>query len=96
MRPQAPAALISTPHPPNVILELLGRLNYSRRGRGEGWAGSLANQRPGNSEGAGLLETTWLDPPGLAALVLFSDTQEAPGVRNRGSETVPVCAWRGG
>lgn len=87
---------MSSPHPQNVILELLGRLNYSRGGRGEGWAGSLANQRPGNAEGAGLLETTWLDPPGLAALVLFSDTPEAPGVRSRGSENVSVCAWRGG
>lgn len=84
------------PPPPSGILGLLGRLNYSPRGRGEGWAGSLANQSPGNPEGAGLLETTWPVPLGLAVLVLSSDTAEGLGVRNRGTGTVSVCARRRG
>lgn len=58
------------PPPLNGILELLRTLNYSPRGRGEGWAGLLANQRPGNPEEAGLLETTWLLLLDLTVLVL--------------------------
>lgn len=82
------------PPPPNGTLGLLGRLNYSPRGRGEGWAGSLANESPGSPEEAGLLETTWLVPLGLTVLVLSSDTAKGSGDRSRGTGTVSVCARR--
>lgn len=72
------------PPPANGILELFGRLNYSPRGRGEGRAGPQANQRPGNPEEAGLLETTWLLLLDLTVLVLSPDTREGPRVRRRG------------
>lgn len=56
-----------------------------------GW---LTGQSAPRNAGAGLLETTWLGSPGLAALVLFSDTPEAPGVRAEEWECVCVCLER--
>lgn len=88
LSPHAQAALISPI--PKRYPRTAPNANYSPRGRGEGWAGPLANQRSGNPEGAGFLETTWLLPPELAVLVLSLDPSEGPGVRSRGSERVPV------
>lgn len=79
------------PPPANGILELLGTLNYSPRGRGEGWAGPPANQRPGNPGEAGLPETTWLLFLDLTVLVLSSDTREGPSVLSRGSGSACKC-----
>lgn len=83
------------PHPQKISWNCSERFDYSPRGRGEGWAGPLANQRSGNQEGAGLLKTTWLLFPELAVLALswtpWRDLES-------GAEGVGVClcAWRRG
>lgn len=87
--PPSPSRAHLPPHPPNGILELLGRLNYSPRGRGEGRAGSLANRSPGSPERAGLLETTWLVPPAVSGSSPVLG--HSRGIWQRGWDCVCVC-----
>lgn len=99
IRPAPLGFLMITPLLPCKILELFRRPDYSWGGRGEGRAGTPANQHPGNPEREELLRTTWLTPPkacrsspDLGPRKDPGRTPEGPGIQNTGSgECVCVC-----